>query len=236
LTGGVTYREPARTTTRRIRIRSILVAGLLVVIAATGAALGNQLLASSSSTATSLTDIPRSEHRGLRSEHRGALGAPGAPGERGALGEADGAVPDGTTVFDDEIPGVANLDPALLGALRQAATNAAGDGVEFYVDSGWRSPEYQEQLLHEAVLKYGSEAEASRWVATPNTSAHVSGEAVDIGPSGAAAWLSEHGAEYGLCQIYGNEPWHYELRPEAIDHGCPAMYADPTHDPRMQQR
>jgi zinc D-Ala-D-Ala carboxypeptidase len=73
-------------------------------------------------------------------------------------------------------------------------------------------------------------------VATPNTSAHVSGDAVDIRPSGAAAWLSEHGAEHGLCQIYGNEPWHYELRPKAIDHGCPAMYADPTHDPRMQQR
>jgi hypothetical protein len=63
----------------------------------------------------------------------------------------------------------------------------------------------------------------------------VSGDAVDIGPSGAAAWLSAHGAEYGLCRIYGNEPWHFELRPEAIDHGCPAMYADPTHDPRMQQ-
>jgi len=70
----------------------------------------------------------------------------------------------------------------------------------------------------------------------PETSAHVSGDAVDIGSAGAAAWLSEHGAAYGLCQIYGNEPWHYELRPEAIDHGCPAMYADPTRDPRMQQR
>jgi D-alanyl-D-alanine carboxypeptidase len=45
---------------------------------------------------------------------------------------------------------------------------------------------------------------------------------------------SEHGADYGLCQIYGNEPWHYELRPEATDHGCPPMYADPTQDPRMQ--
>jgi hypothetical protein len=29
--------------------------------------------------------------------------------------------------------------------------------------------------------------------------------------------------------------WHYELLPDAIDDGCPAMYADPTHDPRMQQ-
>jgi D-alanyl-D-alanine carboxypeptidase len=157
-----------------------------------------------------------------RSEHGRALGA-------------DGAVPEGASVFDDEIPGVANLDPALLGALRQAATDAAGDGVELFVDSGWRSPEYQERLLQEAVSKYGSEAEAARWVATPNTSAHVSGDAVDIGPSDARAWLSEHGAEHGLCQIYGNEPWHYELRPDAIDHGCPPMYADPTHDPRMQQ-
>jgi zinc D-Ala-D-Ala carboxypeptidase len=225
----VTYRQPARTTTRRIQIRRIRVAGLLVVIAAIAAALGSQLLASSSSTATSPTDVPRSEHRG-------ALGAPGAPGERGALGEADGAIPDGTTVFDDEVPGVANLDSALLGALRRAATDAAGDGVEFYVDSGWRSPEYQVQLLREAVLKYGSEAKASRWVATPSTSAHVSGDAVDIGPSGAAAWLSEHGADYALCRIYGNEPWHYELRPEAIDHGCLPVYADPTHDPRMHQR
>ena len=150
------------------------------------------------------------------------------------LGEADGAVPAGTTVFADEVPGVANLDPALLGALRQAATDAAVDGVEFFVDSGWRSPRYQAQLLQQAVLKYGSEDEAARWVATPNTSAHVSGDAADIGHSDAAAWLSEHGAAYGLCQIYSNEPWHYELRLEATDHGCPSMYADPTRDPRTQ--
>jgi len=130
---------------------------------------------------------------------------------------------------------VANLDPALLGALRRAATLAAVNGVELFVDSGWRSPEYQEQLFQEAVSKYGSEEEAARWVAMPNTSAHVSGDAVDIGHSGATAWLSKHGAEYGLCQIYSNEPWHYELRPEAIDDGCPPMYADPTHDPRMQR-
>jgi D-alanyl-D-alanine carboxypeptidase len=159
----------------------------------------------------------------------------GAAPPRGPLGEADGAVPDGTTVFDDGVPGVADLDLALLGALRQAATQALSDGVTFHVDSGWRSPEYQAQLLREAVAKYGSQAEAERWVATPSTSAHVSGDAVDIGPSGAAAWLSAHGAASGLCRIYGNEPWHYELRPEAIAHGCPPTYADPTHDPRMHQ-
>jgi zinc D-Ala-D-Ala carboxypeptidase len=228
------YGQPARARTRRIP--GILLAGLLVVIAAIAAAFGPHLLASSSSTAAPPIDVPRGGHGGLRSEPHGPPGElRGLPGEHGgALGEADGAVPDGTTVFDDGVPGVANLDPALLGALRQAATDAADDGVEFLVDSGWRSPEYQERLLQEAISKYGSEEEAARWVATPNTSPHVAGDAADLG-SDAATWLSEHGAEYGLCQIYGNEPWHYELRPVAIAHGCPAMYADPTHDPRMQQ-
>jgi zinc D-Ala-D-Ala carboxypeptidase len=210
----VSYLEPARTTARRIRIRRTRVAALLV-LAAIAAVLGHQSLGSSSSTAAPRTDVHNSQHGG-------------------ALGEAGGAVPRGTTVFDDGIPAVANLDPALLRALRRAATDAARDGVEFFVDSGWRSPAYQERLLREAVSKYGSEDEAARWVATPKTSAHVSGEAVDIGPRDAAAWLSEHGARYGLCQIYGNEPWHYELRPEARSYGCPAMYTDPTHDPRMQ--
>jgi D-alanyl-D-alanine carboxypeptidase len=210
----MTHGKPART--KPARIPRILVVGLLVVIATIAAAHGYQLLASSSSTAASPTDVRRTEHRG-------------------ALGEADGAVPDGTTVFDDEIPGVANLDPALLGALRRAATAAADDGVVFYVNSGWRSPQYQEQLLLEAVEKYGSKTKAARWVGTPNTSAHVSGDAVDIGPLRATAWLAKHGAKYGLCQIYRNEPWHYELRPNAADHGCAPMYADPTHDRRMQQ-
>jgi zinc D-Ala-D-Ala carboxypeptidase len=179
---------------------------LLIVVVTIAAALGLQLPASSSSSAAPPADAP--------------------------LGEADGAIPAGTTVFDDEVPGVANLDPDLLGAMRRAATDA---GVGFPVDSGWRSREYQEHLLQDAVSKYGSEAEAARWVATPDTSAHVSGDAVDIGPGPATAWLAAHGAAYGLCQIYANEPWHYELRTEAGDQGCPAMYADAAHDPRMHQ-
>jgi zinc D-Ala-D-Ala carboxypeptidase len=151
-----------------------------------------------------------------------------------ALGERDGAVPEGVGAFDDDMPAVANLDPGLLGALRRAATDAAADGVEIVVKSGWRSREYQKHLLRSAVAKYGSEKAAARWVATPDMSSHVSGNAVDIGPSRAAAWLSRHGAGYGLCRTYKNEPWHYELRPEAMDDGCPSMYPDPAHDPRMR--
>jgi hypothetical protein len=210
------HSEAAWSTTRVFRVRrfrtvriTAFLAGIAVI-----AVVGSHLPASISSTALTPT---------------------GALQKRAALGEADGAVPDGATVFDDGVPGVAKLNPALLTAVRQAATDAADDGVEFIVDSGWRSPAYQEHLLRDAISQYGSKEEAERWVATPETSSHVSGDAVDIGPSDAAEWLSEHGAGYGLCQIYANEPWHYELRPEATDHGCPPMYADPTHDPRMRQ-
>jgi D-alanyl-D-alanine carboxypeptidase len=225
-----TYRQPSQAPVRWIA--RILTFAPLVVIAAGAAALASTLPESMSSTGVTPTDVDRFVHRV-------ALGEPAAPDglddRRAALGEGDGAVPDGTTVFDDEVPGVANLDSDLLAAIRDAATDAADDRVEFLVDSGWRSPAYQEHLLQEAVAKYGSEEEAARWVATPDTSPHVSGDAVDIGPSDAAEWLSAHGAEYGLCQIYANEPWHYELRPEATDQGCPPMYDDPTHDPRMEQ-
>jgi serine-type D-Ala-D-Ala carboxypeptidase (penicillin-binding protein 5/6) len=66
----MTYSKPARTTTPRIPIRWTRAAGLLGVIAAI-AALGHQLLASSSSTAGSPSDVPRTEHlalgEGLRS-------------------------------------------------------------------------------------------------------------------------------------------------------------------------
>jgi hypothetical protein len=207
----MSHTAAARTTTRRT-LRPTPV-GLVVVTAAIIRPLAHQ---SASSSAPSFSEVLRDDHGGTTTE-------------------ADGALPDGVTVFDDQYPGVANLDPYLLQALREAATNAAADGVKFYVNSGWRSPKYQNQLLRKAVSKYGSEEEAARWVATADTSAHVSGDAVDIGHFDATAWLSEHGAQYGLCQIYSNEPWHYELRPQAIDHGCPPMYADPTHDPRMQQ-
>ena len=149
-------------------------------------------------------------------------------GRRDAVGAADGSLPDGVTVLDDELPGIARLDPALRGALRAATDDAAQAGLTISVASGWRSARYQEQLFEQAVSKYGSEEAAARWVARPGTSAHETGQAVDVGPARAAAWLAENGSAYGLCQIYLNEPWHFEWRSEAVDHGCPAAYADPA--------
>ena len=148
----------------------------------------------------------------------------------------DGEISDNqnVSVFNNSTPAVRNLKPNLLTALRRAATDAEAGGTTFRVNSGWRSPAYQNQLLTDAIAKDGSLQAAQRWVATPETSAHVSGNAVDIGPLRASDWLASHGHTYGLCQIYANEVWHYEFRPTAERDGCPPMYADPTQDPRMQ--
>lgn len=198
---------------------------------------------SDTSTETSLataTDagLPPGEHLEQRSDRE--LGetersddAAARDGRTDGLGTDDGAVPDGTSVFDD-VAAIAQLDPGLLDAVREAADDAASVGVRFEVHSGWRSAEYQARLLEEAVAKYGSAEEAARWVATPDTSSHVTGDAIDVGPPEAATWLARNGDEFGLCQIYANEPWHFELRPGAATTGCPAPYKDPTHDPRLQ--
>lgn len=145
----------------------------------------------------------------------------------------DGYIAEGNepSVFADP-PAVSNLDQQLLMTVRRAATDARQAGIEFRVNSGWRSRDYQEFLLRQAIDQYGSRAEASRWVATPEKSSHVTGEAVDLGPRAATDWLARRGERYGLCQTYANESWHYELRPQAVTEGCPAMYKDAAHDPR----
>jgi hypothetical protein len=224
------HTAPARSEARGAP--SLVLVGLAVVITAI---IGTLVHQSASSVAPSFSEVRRGDRGAATTEDDGAVTDDGTVTEDGAVTEDDGALPDGATAFDDEYPGIANLDPALLQVLRDAATEAAYEGIEIQVTSGWRSREYQEQLLREAVSEYGSEEEAGRWVATADTSAHVSGDAVDIGPFDAAAWLSEHGARYGLCQIYRHESWHYELRPEATSRGCPPMHAVPGHDPGIPQ-
>ncbi|MDR2347090.1 MAG: M15 family metallopeptidase [Bifidobacteriaceae bacterium] len=156
---------------------------------------------------------------------------PGGLGGAAGFTQADGVLPEGASIFAGEYPGIANLDADLLKALRAAANDS---GLNFAVSSGWRSAAYQKQLLDQAVATYGSVSEAERWVAPADKSLHVSGDAVDIDGANSQAWLAEHGASYGLCLVYQNEPWHFELRPEAATLGCPALYQDAAHDPRLQ--
>ncbi len=155
-------------------------------------------------------------------------------GDEGTVGDgasdltaADGYIPDGTSLspFDDDAPAIANLDPDLRDAIQSAATDASADGVTMVINSGWRSATYQQELLDEAIVTYGSEEEARKWVDTPDTSNHVKGEAVDVGDTDADSWLSVNGSDYGLCQTYANEIWHFQLM---TDPGgtCPAPLTD----------
>jgi zinc D-Ala-D-Ala carboxypeptidase len=143
------------------------------------------------------------------------------------LTAADGYIADGEGLspFATDYPAVGNLAPELLAAVQRASTDAVRDGVHLMITSGWRSVRYQQSLLDAAVAHYGSGAEARRWVNTPEKSTHVTGRAVDIGPTAAALWLRQRGNRYGLCQIYANEMWHYEL---ATERGgtCPRPIAD----------
>ncbi|MGH3705453.1 MAG: M15 family metallopeptidase [Agromyces sp.] len=167
-----------------------------------------------------------------------AISADGAPGETttdplGApdpdtgFGVDDGYIEEGGSVspFADDLPAIARLEPTLRSAMQDAAHAAIADGYEFVVTNGWRSAAYQQSLLDAAIAEYGSEEEARRFVAAPEASKHVTGEAVDIGRTDANSWLSQHGSDYGLCQTYANEMWHFEL---ATTPGgeCPAQLSD----------
>ena len=88
------------------------------------------------------------------------------------------------TAFDVQNPAIGRLEPALLSAIQNATTAAAADGITMTVTSGWRSPEFQQRLLDDAVATYGSVAAARQFVQTPEHSKHVVGEAVDVGGTG----------------------------------------------------
>ncbi|WP_222195822.1 VanZ family protein [Modestobacter italicus] len=156
------------------------------------------------------------------------VGLAGCSSGGGVLTAEHGHVEEGEelSAFAD-VPAITRLDDALRRAVQDAAREAAADGVELHVSSGWRSAAYQQSLFDAAVERYGSPEAAREWVLGPEESSHVTGDAVDIGPTDAMSWLTQHGSDHGLCQTYANEMWHFEL---AVEPGgqCPAAATDPA--------
>jgi hypothetical protein len=151
------------------------------------------------------------------------------PAEQLSIGTAatdtfGGWIADGQTLspFDASNPALAQLDPALLQAIQDATRKAASEDIDIRITSGWRSKGFQQRLFDDAVTKFGSVDVARQFVASPEVSKHVLGQAVDVAPVNADQWLIRNGAQFGLCQIYANEIWHFEL---AVDeHGnCPPL-------------
>ncbi|KQR52372.1 hypothetical protein ASF88_12565 [Leifsonia sp. Leaf336] len=140
---------------------------------------------------------------------------------------ADGYIPAGDSLpLTSDKPAVTKLDPALLSALRSADSAAKDErGITITITDGWRSARYQDFLFEQAVQKYGSEEEASKWVRRSTDSAHVTGHAVDVATADAMDFLNRFGSRWGICQVYANEIWHFEMR-TTPGGTCPPMAAD----------
>lgn len=207
----------ARASVRARRIFALVLASSLVggIVAIAGGVAASWSAAGAQSTTPSTAPT----REGHTPEQDAAAPRPFVPDA------ANGYLPHPVSVEDDDLPAIAALDPALRSALGEAAAVAAKEGVEFHVTMGWRSREYQRWLLDDAIRTYGSAEVARQFVATPDESHHVTGDAVDIGNFEAQLWLEERGWHWGLCRIFANEPWHFELS-TAPSGECPAMRAD----------
>ena len=111
---------------------------------------------------------------------------------------------------------------------------ASADGYNLSVDEGYRTVEYQQQLMDNKIYEmqtYGytydeAVTEAEKWVAPVGTSEHQLGLALDINGDGvtcsneaAYEWLYANAYKYGFVLRYPEgkadltginyEPWHY---------------------------
>jgi LAS superfamily LD-carboxypeptidase LdcB len=105
----------------------------------------------------------------------------------------------------------------------QVAAKEAGFNIR--ITSGFRTQQLQEKLHADAVKKYGSEEEASKWVLPKDISHHPWGTAIDVNyprDKTAVKWLENNGSLFGLCRVYENEWWHFEPIIAPGD-TCPAM-------------
>ena len=122
------------------------------------------------------------------------------------------------------------LDKQLMNRFKAAQAAAKIDGQALYIASGFRTLSRQQTLFAQAVRRYGSVQEASKWVAPPLVSHHPWGVAIDVNypdePVG-AAWLEINGSKFGLCRVFENEWWHFE---PVIAPGwkCPVLVPDAT--------
>ncbi|MEV6428216.1 M15 family metallopeptidase [Nocardia sp. NPDC051463] len=135
------------------------------------------------------------------------------------------ATPVDERVVAGSATGTEGLEPKLALAYSLAHDQAEAEGVGLSITSGYRTPEQQEELWLNGLQTYGSPDEARRWVLPSSESTHVSGQAIDVGPRGGAQWLEANGNRWGLCRIYENEWWHFELA-TLPGLACPPLRAD----------
>jgi D-alanyl-D-alanine carboxypeptidase len=126
------------------------------------------------------------------------------------------------------------IHPILRNRFDAAFSAASLEGIHLYITSGFRTEDRQATLFANAIKKYGSEAEAAKWVLPARFSHHPDGLAIDVNYPGdrlGAQWLEENGSRFGLCRVYANEWWHFE-GVIAPGERCPAMAPNALVDMR----
>jgi Transglycosylase SLT domain/D-alanyl-D-alanine carboxypeptidase len=93
------------------------------------------------------------------------------------------------------------MRPDVAAAFDQMAAAARAAGIALIVVSGFRSDAEQAELF--------AAHPDPKWVAPPGTSLHRCATELDLGPSGAYAWLAAHAGRFGFVQRYSWEAWHY---------------------------
>lgn len=128
-----------------------------------------------------------------------------------------------------EMPGGETVDARIYEPLSQMLADAADEGLEPFVASGFRTRAEQQGFMDDKINEYRSQgygesearALAEDWIALPGTSEHELGLAADI--NGASydlyIWLQQNSWRYGFIQRYpedktditgiSHEPWHY---------------------------
>jgi zinc D-Ala-D-Ala carboxypeptidase len=127
---------------------------------------------------------------------------------------------------------VQRLTPAAAAKWQQMVEAAAGSGIRLLIVSGFRSYEYQAELIRKKITAGQAIDEILTVSAAPGYSQHHTGTAIDMATPGsrplteefetsdAFQWLTENAAGYGFSMTYPRdnpygfifEPWHWALR------------------------
>ena len=136
----------------------------------------------------------------------GGYGAMPVPPELGASG--NGRIPASSLTPIGQ--GGHRLYGPAAEAWKQAVDAAATEGVTLRVTDSYRSYDQQVDLA----ARKGLYSEGG-WAATPGTSNHGWGMAVDADVSDPATltWIRTNGWRFGFVEAVPREPWHWEYRP-----------------------
>ena len=145
---------------------------------------------------------------------------------QGSSGETyfDGTLVVNKTYGMDSSYNPGGLTPECASAFENLRRSAALDGINIYIESGFRSYEEQERLYEQYVNSRGKEA-ADTFSARAGHSEHQTGLTIDCNNASdgfaytpEAEWLAEHAYEYGFIIRYPEgkeditgykyEPWH----------------------------